>query len=241
MASKVRPNSPALRKFTSPATTFPSVFRSPRAPFMSNQGESTISGPHGYQKTILTSPPSRSIMVPSPLAGASSQTTAMLSQTESPYSSPIDAATSSVRLVSDTQQDYRREDYMHGKISQSSPSLSGSDSSPPLGRASLVSHLESAYYPDVGSPHDRVTGSKGRFYSQAINPNSTRSTIQLCEEPENMVRKCTLAGMQPSDSIESNLEMLQDKKPQLSLFLTLFMLLVVTVVCSAVDAKLIHH
>lgn len=229
MASKVRPTSPAFRKFTSPGSTFASVFRSPRAPFVANQSEASLSGPYMYRKAPPTSPPRTGILMTSPLATASQLTVAMPTQAEPTYAPNTDAAASTVRLVSEAERASPPRE-LDGEGGISPCSSRGSESppspSPTADRASFVSDLVSSYYSEMETAHEQAiyAGSREGSYGKGIDPRSMRSTIQLSDEPKILRRRT----MMPSESVEDVGE--DAKKPQLSLFLTLVVLCVVTVV-----------
>ncbi|KAI0690168.1 hypothetical protein BC835DRAFT_1417988 [Cytidiella melzeri] len=225
MASKVRPTSPTLRKFTTPASTFANVFRSPRAPFVSNQSEPNNSGPYMYQKAPISSPPRTGILMTSPLATASQLTVTMPMEAEPTYAPTNEASASTVRLVSDAERLSPGEDGFGGKLSSPASSC-GSESPPPrMERGSLVSDLVSSYYADVEPSHERVIFERRRegLYGGSIDPHSARSRTQLRDEPRTLRRRTML----PPNT--AGTPGLQDRKPQLSLFLTLTILLVVTV------------
>ena len=223
MASKVRPTSPAFRKLTSPGSTFASVFRSPRAPFAANPSEATLSGPYMYRKAAPASPTRSGILMTSPLGTTSQLTVTMPAQAEPTYSPNADAGASTVRLVSEVEHVSPMDEDSPSPCSSRSESPSPPH---PADRASFVSDLVSSYYTDLDPMHERSTfaGSREGFYGKGIDPRSMRSRIQLCDEPKVLRRRT----MQPSESMEDVVS--SAEKPQLSLFLTLFLLLVVTVV-----------
>ncbi|KAI0091210.1 Sodium/calcium exchanger protein-domain-containing protein [Irpex rosettiformis] len=224
MASRVRPTSPALRKFASPSSTFASVFRSPRAPFMANSSETALSGPYMYRKAPSASPPRTGILMTSPLGTTSQLTVTMPAQAEPMYAPNTDAAASTVRLVSEAERASPKEE-----VDGVSPCSSRSESPSPsqgVDRASFVSDLVSTYYTDMNAVHERpvLAGSREGTYGRGIDSRGTSSRIQLCDEPKTLRRRT----MQPSDTMEDVSP--TAKQPQLSLFLTLVLLLVVTVI-----------
>lgn len=200
-----------LRKLASPGATFATVFRSPRAPFAANQAAPPT---YVYSQAPLASPPRNGILMNSP-APTAPQMMETPSEGESPYIAK-DGATSTVRLVTEAE----RAEFAAERFEAGMPHS--------MARDSMVSDLVSSYYADSETLHERimVDGNGSGYFTKGIPADSTRSRVQLYEEPR-ILRRQTLRPSESTDNMDA-----QAKKPQLSWFLTLCMLVIVTVVCS---------
>lgn len=231
MASRVRPNSPNLRKLASPSSTFGAVFRSPRAPFMipSDPGDaSVIRGPYMYRQAPDASPPRSGILVsPRPVTSQTTVVAPIPVSAEISNLASAPAAASTVRLINEVEArtlssdgGYSDPKLNHGRYMGTAESCDGSPD-----RVSVVSDLVSSYYADTETLHERrqADGSNdGLYYHGHIKGGGTRSRIQLSDEP---------GPSRTATEVEDEGTGLNAKKPQLSWFLTLVVLTVVTVVC----------
>lgn len=112
------------------------------------------------------------------------------------------AASSTVRLVPETERQ-NTDDSESTKIGSPSP-FYGTERGPAGDRFSLVSELVSSYFHDMENMHEYGADGKPRMH--------------FCEDPR---------GMREDREESAPIE----RKPQLSWFLTLFLLTTVTVVC----------
>ena len=144
---------------------------------------------------------------------------------------PRSAAESTVRLVSQTDRGTPSNEGEY--YTTSSPDEKGSiiaearDASPAFSadRVSVVSELVSSYYGDTETLYERprYDGSGNSVYGHGLlNGESTRSRIQLCGEPK---------PVRTPPQVNADRTGFNTRQPQLSWFLTLVVLTVVTVVC----------
>lgn len=204
MASRVRPVSPAFRKLISPAPTFATVLgKSPRA-----ASPARPRAPFMYEPTATGSPPRSMTLVTSP------------SETVVSGSCP-GAASSTVRLVPEGERYLPNSPDSDDSLADPGKTEDDSvESSPVRERFSLVTELVSSYYTDGHNIYEFAP--EEHFYK---NPESRlaglRSRVHINEEAHP-------GHARRDDNDDSPLE---EGKPQLSWFLTLFLLCSVTVVC----------
>lgn len=183
-----------------------------------------------YRQALNGSPPRSGILL-SPRTNASQTTMVAPASTpiETPDATcPSATAASTVKLVTDDKgkscgadQDYFSSNPAGGKYTGPPDAYDGSPD-----RISLVSELVSSYYAEVETLHERLQAEgslQGFSGSGTIDEEGTRSRIQLCDNPK---ASRLAAGAEDEDMG------LNAKKPQLSWFLTLVILTVVTVVCT---------
>lgn len=172
----------------------------------------TMRGPYMY-RPAATGSPSRSGILVSPLATTSQLTLAEPTPVSAAGHNAVagDGTTTTVRLVSEAERCKPSE------MERCDSACSRNGQTPSPDRVSMVSELVDAYYADLEN--------EGQFMSaRSPGAESTRTRIQLCDEPRPMRRRMT------ERVAEEEEEGLNARKPQLSWFLTLVVLTVVTVV-----------
>lgn len=172
---------------------------------------SAMRGPYMYRQAATASPPRSGILV-SPSA-TTSQATLAAPAPEVPFKTvTAGGVTYTVRLVSDGEHCKPVE------MERSDSACSRAGQTPSPDRVSMVSELVSSYYADMEN--------EAQFMSpRTLGGESMRSKVQLCDEPRPLRRMMEVSEMEEKDG-----EYLHAKKPQLSWFLTLVVLTVVTVV-----------